>query len=324
MITSRTKVITLNNQKGGVGKTTVTLNLAYQFAKKGYRSLLVDLDPQGNIGTSLGYDSYKTEADDEDLYVYNHIENLLEPRLKPETATPYTYEEIKEYIYTPTYISRKRLEGNKWGDVEIPFGFDVMLNTSDLSIIDLKMALYSQGKINPFFVSDMIECIKEQKIYDYIIIDTPPALGSLSVNSIAAAVDGIIIPSTLELNSFKGIDRLADTIDSIKNICEKTRNIQHRGILGIALTAFRSTTNVDKELREYVVQFFPIPTFKTQIRESSDARKASASGYLFSQLNDKGDADFYDLANEIELSINNKEEWEKQTEEFYNKIKDEK
>lgn len=311
---NKTKVIALTNQKGGVGKTTTSLNLAYRLVRKfNKRVLILDLDPQGNIGSSLGYDPYE---DDE----LNSIENLLEPHVE-NPKLEYSWEEIRPYIYSPTYQDRERING-KWETVNKPFGFDITLSTSDLSLVDLKMALLSNNRINAFYVYDMVEVIKNLDIYDYIIIDTPPALGSLSVNALSASIDGIIIPSTCELNSFKGIRRLISSVNELQEMFE-TKGITHRGILGIALSAFRIGRTVDMGLQDYVKEYYPVPTFKTEIRESSDARKATASLYLFSQINAKAEADYDALAEEVEFAVNNPEGWNERNKAIYEKAKGE-
>ena len=310
MLKDRTRVITLNNQKGGVAKTTVSMNLAFRLAQKyGYRVLILDLDSQGNVGTSLGYDPYTDES-------LNSIENLLMPHIKDSSLT-YSWDEVKDYIYTPTYIGREKVNG-KWSDVEKAFGFDITLATSDLSIVDLTMGLLSQNRINAFYIYDLIECLKNQYIWDYIVIDTPPALSSIAVNALAAGVDGVIIPSTPELNSFKGIRRLISSVNELMDIFNE-RGISHRGILGIVLSSFRTGRTIDLSLQDYVKEYYPVPTFKTQIRESSDARKASATLYLFSQINAKAEQDFDALAEEVEFAVESPDGWAELNKKIYEK-----
>lgn len=312
-----TKVITLGNQKGGCSKTTDCLNIAYCLANtKHYRVLLIDLDSQGSSSLNVGIN-----ITDEDV---NTIDILLDAYVKRE-ITEFLWEDVKNFIYAPTYMARKRTEGtNKWETVELPFGFDVMPSSLPLSLVELQMSLAASktqsGKINLYYLYDLVECIKTNANYDYIIIDTPPALGSLSMNAMAAAVDGIIVPSNLDIMSFRGIQSFKESADYVQEF-STAHNINHRGILGILLSLYSERRSVDRALEEYVHEFYPTPTFQTTIRESSDAKRANADGLLFSQINKKAKEDFDNLVDEIEFAINNKEGWEEKTEEVWKKIK---
>ena len=314
---SNTRVICLGNQKGGCAKTSDCLNIAYCFANtKGYKVLLIDLDSQGSASMNVGIN-----ITDDDT---NTIDELLGAYVRRE-INEFLWEDVKNFIYTPSYFARRRVEKtNKWESVSVPFGFDVMPSALPLSLVELQMALAANktpnGKINTHYLYRLIEVIKENANYDYIIIDTPPALGSLSMNAMAAAVDGIIVPSNLDIMSFRGIQSFKESADYIQSFSEKI-GITHRGILGILLSLYSERRSVDKALEEYVHEFYPTPTFSQQIRESSDARRANAEGLLFAQINKKAKEDFDSLIDEIEFAINDKAGWEKKSEETWNQIK---
>lgn len=314
-MSQKTKVICLGNQKGGCSKTTDCLGICYSFANtKGKKVLLIDLDSQGSASLNLGIN-----ITDDDV---NTIDELLGAYVTKQ-ITAFGWEDVKNFIYTPTYLARRRVpNSSKWETVQLPFGFDVMPSALSLSVVELQMSLAANGgKIYSYYVYDMIECIKQNADYDYIVLDTPPALGAISISSMSAAIDGIIIPSNLDIMSFRGIQSFKESADYVVRASE-SRGIKHRGILGILLSLYSERRSVDRALEEYVHEFYPTPTFQSQIRESSDAKRANAESLLFSQINKKAKEDFDALVDEIEFAINDKEGWEKKTEEVWKKIKE--
>lgn len=312
-----TRVLTFGNQKGGVSKSTASLNCSYAFANyKNKKVLLIDLDSQGSSSLNLGIN-----VTDDDT---NTIDILLGAYVRRE-ITEFLWEDVKNFIYTPTYSGRRRVAGSiEWESVDIPFGFDVMPSALPLSSVELEMALVggksNDGKIYSYYLYDLIECIKENADYDYIIIDTPPSLGSLSINAMTAATSGIIIPSNLDLMSYRGIITFKESADFVKKNTH-ARGIEHRGILGILLSLYSERRSVDKALEEYVHDFYPTPTFQAQIRESSDARRATAEGLLFVQINKKAKEDFSKLVDEIEYAIDDPEGWLANNEKVWQEIK---
>ncbi len=311
-----TRVICLGNQKGGCAKTSDCLNIAYCFVKtKGYKVLLIDSDSQGSASLNVGINV----ADDN----INTLDELLGAYVKKEIDS-FDWEDVKNFIYTPTFLTRRRIPGTtQWESVQEPFGFDVMPSALPLSLVELQMALVANQspskKINVYYLYDLVNCIKENADYDYIIIDTPPALGSLSMNAMMAS-DGIIVPSNLDIMSFRGIQSFKESADYIQSLAND-KGIEHRGILGILLSLYSERRSVDKALEEYVHEFYPTPTFQHQIRESSDARRANAEGLLFAQINKKAREDFDAVCDEIEFALNDKEGWEEKTKEVWQEIK---
>lgn len=311
------RVICLGNQKGGCAKTSDCLNIAYCFANtKKYKVLLIDLDSQGsaslNVGINITDDSVNT------------IDQLLGAYVKRDIEE-FDWDDVKNFIYTPTYFTRKRSQATgKWESVYEPFGFDVMPSALPLSLVELQMALAANqnesGRIYVYYLYDLVQCIKQNADYDYIIIDTPPALGSLSMCAMMAA-EAIIVPSNMDIMSFRGIQSFKESAEYIQTLA-KGRGINHRGILGILLSLYSERRSVDKALEEYVHEFYPTPTFQRQIRESSDAKRANADGVLFSMINKKAREDFDAICDEIEFALNDPEGWEKQSEIVWNQIKE--
>ena len=307
------KTLCLANQKGGVAKSTNSLNICYALSQKGNRVLLIDFDSQGSSSLNLGIDV----SDDNT----NTIEMLLDEYL--DKPTKITYEAVKDYIYTPTYVANERVSG-KWTKVNKEFGFDVIPSSLGLASVEMKMGLVGGksvgGKVFPFYLYLICQTLEDK--YDYIIIDTAPSLSTLSVNAMCCATSGIIIPSNLDIMSFRGIGSFIDTAKECVELSEKA-GVKHRGILGVLLSLYSERRTVDNYLARYIIDFYPVPVFKTKIIDSSDAKKANASMLLFSQINKKAKACYDKLADELEEAINKPNEWQLSAKQQYEDTKEE-
>ena len=163
------KTIAIINQKGGVSKSTTAFTLASGINNKGYKTLCIDMDAQGNL-------SYTANANDDLLTIYD----LLAEDANINQAIQHT----KNF---DLIASSKALSG------------------ADGFITDI-------GK--EYKLKEILESVKNN--YDYIIIDTPPALGILTVNALTAC-DSVIIPAQADIYSLQGIEQLSKTIQPIKN-----------------------------------------------------------------------------------------------------------
>src|SRR2546423_8509462 len=164
------KVIAFANQKGGVAKTTATLNLGVAFKEKGFSVLVVDLDPQGNLTMSQGLNPDEIERSMFDVLVHKlPIEEIIEPR-------------------------------------EI----DVAVSSIDLAGAELALSsmIGRERALEKALVS-----VREK--YDYVLIDTPPSLGLLTINAFVAA-DGVIVPVQCEYLSLRGLVQLENTLTMIR------------------------------------------------------------------------------------------------------------
>ncbi len=169
------KIISLVNQKGGVGKTTTSINLSASLAVLGKKVLLVDLDPQGNATTGIG-----VSKGDIDKSVYDVLTDKCS---------------IDEAIIRTKY---KRL--------------DVLPATINLAGIDIE--LIEKSREEPAFskggqLKNKIETVKDN--YDYIIMDCPPSLGLITTNALTAS-NSVIIPVQCEFFALEGIMQLLNTI----------------------------------------------------------------------------------------------------------------
>ncbi len=181
------KVFAVINQKGGVGKTTTVFNMAAEIANNGNKVLVMDMDSQGSLTTSMGFVSSDIE---------NTIGKVFETLIRREPMP-----NLQEYI-----ISRDNVD-------LIPS--NLTLSVADISIVTATAREYLLKKI--------IMQIKEQ--YDYIIIDCPPTLGMLVVNVLTAA-DSIIVPIKASEMDAKGFESLLDTVQMIKMETNPTLQIE--------------------------------------------------------------------------------------------------
>jgi chromosome partitioning protein len=186
------KVISLVNQKGGVGKTTSSINLAAALGKLGKKTLLVDLDPQGNTSTGLGVNKSDITAS-----VYECLNGEAEP-----------HKAVIKTRFTNLYL---------------------MPATINLAGIDIELVT-KQSQDRSFNMSAQLTKILDplRKEFDYIIIDCPPSLGLLTTNSLVAS-DSVIIPVQCEFFALDGITQLLETI--IQTQTKLNPRLQIEGVL---------------------------------------------------------------------------------------------
>lgn len=247
------KVISLVNQKGGVGKTTTAVSLASYIGKKKKKVLLIDLDPQANATSGLGTEKNELENTTYDLLI---------------NETPVT---------------------------------EVILETSaqnvDIIASNINLAGAEVELVNAISRENILRTAVEEirDDYDYIIIDCPPSLGLLTINALTAS-DGIIIPIQGEYYALEGLSQLVETI----NIVKKKLNPDIE-ILGVVLTMFDMRTQLSKQVKEEVEDYFKKKVFKTIIPRNVRLAEAPSHGLAISDYDksSKGAKAYEALAAEV-------------------------
>jgi chromosome partitioning protein len=225
---TRTRIFTISNQKGGVGKTTTAVNLAAALALKGLKVLVIDLDPQGNASTALGVDH---RVGTKSIY-----EVLVEGLpLKDAISKSST---IDGLYCVPATID---LAG---AEMHLFSSFDDM--TRNLRLRQAIDAYLTEAPDRP----------------DYVFIDCPPSLGLLTINAFAAARE-VLIPIQCEYCALEGLSQLLKNIDLI----QKALNPQLR-LSTILLTMFDSRTRLASQVADDVREHFPQQTLDAVIPRS--------------------------------------------------------
>ncbi len=244
------RVIAFANQKGGVAKTTTTLNLAVAFKERGLRVLVVDLDPQGNLTMSQGMNPDSIERSMFDVLVH---------RLP-----------IDEIIH----------------EAEI----DVAVSSIDLAGAELALSSMI-GRERA--LEKALAPVRER--YDYILIDTPPSLGLLTINAFVAA-DGVIVPVQCEYLSLRGLVQLENTLSMIReNLNPKV------DIVGILPTMYDRRILHAREAVDILRENFGELVFNTKIRKTIRYAEAPVKGQSILAYDPKGEAAeiYRDLAKEV-------------------------
>lgn len=223
------KIISLVNQKGGVGKTTTAINLATCLANNGKFVLLVDLDPQGNASSGLGIDTRQIEKS-----LYHAMIGAEHPK---------------------NVIRRAEL-----------IGHDIIPSSRDLAGAGIELVHLDNRE---FKLYDVLRQIRTD--YDYIIIDSPPSLGLLTINGLVAS-DEVIIPVQTEYFALEGLSQLLETINLVKENLQPSLKV-----MGAVLTMFDKRNRLARQVVREVRDHFPGHVFDSVIPRS--VRLAEAPSY---------------------------------------------
>jgi chromosome partitioning protein len=224
------RIIAIANQKGGVGKTTTSVNLSACLAYLGKKVLLVDIDPQGNASSGVGVNKGEVQQCIYDVLIddVNVKETIQETKVENLHIVPATISLAGAEIELVSTISRE---------------------------VRLKRALQ-----------------EVQGLYDYIVIDCPPSLGLLTINSLTAS-DAIIIPVQCEFYALEGLSQLLSTIRLVQKHLNKNLAID-----GVLLTMFDARTNLGIQVIEEVKKYFQDKVYKTIIPRNVRLSEAPSHG----------------------------------------------
>jgi len=244
------QVISFANQKGGVAKTTTTLNLGVAFQELGHRVLAVDLDPQGNLTMSQGMDPDTVDRSMFDVLVH---------------ALPIT---------------------------EVIHRVEVDIAVSSIDLAGAELALSSMIGRERALQKALLPVRNE---YDYILIDTPPSLGLLTINALTAS-DHVIVPVQCEYLSLRGLVQLEGTLQMIRE--NLNPSVEIRGILP---TMFDGRTLHAKEAVEMLKENFGNLVFDTKIKKTIRYAEAPVQGSSVLKYDPSGPAAkaYRDLAKEV-------------------------
>jgi len=242
------KVISISNHKGGVGKTTSAINIGAGLNLLKKKVLLIDLDPQANLSQSLGLIN-------QPINIYGALRG--------------------EYKLQP---------------IEILKGLDVIPSTLDLSGAEVEL---SSEAGREYILKELIEPLRAS--YDFIIIDSPPSLGLLTINSFTAS-DEILIPLQAQYLALQGLTKLIEVVDKIKGRLNKELKVG-----GVFITQYDSRKVLNRDVVEIIQAHFKDEVFKTKIRDNIALAEAPSQGLDIFRYSSKsyGAEDYLALSKEI-------------------------
>jgi chromosome partitioning protein len=247
------KVIAIANQKGGVGKTTTSVNLSACLADLGKKVLLVDLDPQGNSTSGFGFDKTKIKQSIYDVLVNDApIEGvILQTKIENLWLLPATIQLAGAEIELVSIMSRE---------------------TKLKRVLD-----------------------KIKYSYDYIIIDCPPSLGLLTINSLTAA-NSVLVPIQCEFYALEGLSQLMNTITLVQKNLNPALSLE-----GVVLTMFDARTNLSIQVVDEVKNHFRHKVYQTIIPRNVRLSEAPSHGQPITRYDpkSKGAEVYVDLAKEV-------------------------
>jgi chromosome partitioning protein len=246
-------ILAIANQKGGVGKTTTSINLAAALAQKGYETLLIDLDPQGNATLSF--------LDPEQIQTSIYEVLVEEDKTVKDAVCKTSY---KHLSVVPARINLAKFESKLLGDID-----------------------------SHYRLKDRLKSVIHD--FKYIIIDTPPTLGLLTVNSLVASTH-LLVPIQSSYFALEGTDDLLETVEKIRG-----RANPHLEFLGVVITIHDKRTILGRDIRNHIHEVFGKKVFRTIISRSVRLEESPAYKepiFTFAP-HSSGALEYYKLSEEV-------------------------
>ena len=247
------KIISIFNQKGGVGKTTTVVNLSAALGRKSKKVLIIDLDPQGNATSGIGVEKDRIETSIYDILINRR--------------------DLREAIH-----------GTSAENV------DIVPSSVDLAGAEIELGTIENREL---ILKQSLENLDLE--YDYIIIDCPPSLGLLSLNSLAGS-DSVLIPIQCEYYALEGVSQLMNTIELVRENINR-----HLKIEGVVLSMFDGRTNLSIQVVEEVKKYFKGKVYTSLIPRNVRLAEAPSHGLsvLDYDIRSTGAIAYTDLAEEF-------------------------
>jgi len=251
------RILSIANQKGGVGKTTTAINLATALALAQQRILIVDMDPQGNLTSGVG--------------------------LKGQTApagTVYQALTAPELAADPSSFLLETRVRNLW---LVPA--DRNLTGAEVELVSMPQR---EGRLR-----ELLHRIRDR--FDYILIDTPPSLGLLTLNALVAA-DAVLIPLNCEYFALEGLADLVATLRRVRTALNPSLDIA-----GVLMTMYDERTNLGQQVARDIREFFQDRVYKTVIPRNIRLGEAPSHGLpaILYDAKSRGSEAYLELAREL-------------------------
>lgn len=247
------KVIAIANQKGGVGKTTTSINLSASLAVKGKKVLVIDTDPQGNTTSGFGVDK-------------NELENTIYELMLGECS-------IQDCILKDVIKNVSIIPSN------------VNLAAAEIELIGVDK--------KEFILKGEVDWVKDK--YDFIIIDCPPSLNTLTINALTTA-DSVLVPIQCEYYALEGLSQLIHTVNLVKERLNPELDME-----GVVFTMYDSRTNLSMQVVENVKEHLKQNIYKTMIPRNIRLAEAPSYGMPIHMYDPKsaGAESYMSLADEV-------------------------